>query len=65
MCAGEPLSSGSTDIWQSLKCYTTEQTVPYLAEWCTGSVGFGVAVHIVWVTWGTETCFDSLVLEDV
>lgn len=31
-CAIAPLSCDNSDTWQSLKCYTSEPTVPNVAE---------------------------------
>lgn len=46
MWAIAPLSNDRADLWQSLKCYSLEQTIPNLAGWYTVSLGLGVTVCI-------------------
>lgn len=46
MWAIAPLSNDSADLWQSLKCYSLEQTIPNVAGWYTVSLGLGFTIHI-------------------
>lgn len=65
-CAIAPLSCDNSDTWQSLKCYTSEPTVPNVAEHQTVLVRIWVTVRLsgslgdwglFWLT-GTPKIFD-------